>query len=75
MVMLKTDFSGCPDRFLRSPAGQSLGFVVDHDDLALNIGRDNAVADGAQRHGETFFFRGDLFSKRFRSVTSRTMAT
>src|SRR6266478_2787046 len=48
------------DGFARGPPGQSLGFVVQDNDLSLDIGRDNTIADGAEGDGQTFFLGGDL---------------
>src|SRR5947207_14781817 len=53
-------FQRTADGFLRGPAGQVLPGVVDHDDLALNVGGDDAVLDGTQGNGKAFLVRCDL---------------
>jgi hypothetical protein len=35
--------------------------VVQHDDLALDVGRDHAVADRTKGDSETFLLRRNLF--------------
>jgi len=53
-------FQGAADCFFRGPAGQVFAGIIDHDDLALDVRRDDAVFDGAQGNGEAFFVGRDL---------------
>ncbi len=57
---VKDGLEWLPDGLFRFPAGECLAGVVDHDDLALDIGGDNAVADGTEGDGEAFLLRGDF---------------
>src|SRR4030095_4042209 len=62
---IENRFQRLADRFLRFPAGQFLGLTVHHDDLAVDVGSDNAVTDRAQRYRKTFFLRINLLFETF----------
>src|SRR5205823_7986857 len=47
--------------FAVGPAGEFFGDLVHQNDAAIDIGGDDAVADGAERDVEAFFFGGYFF--------------
>ena len=57
---IEDGLQGSADGLLAGPAGQPLGLVVEHDDLALDVAGDDSVADGPQSNGQAFLFRGYL---------------
>ena len=57
---VENGFQRLSNRLAGGPAGEVFARLIDHDDLALHVGRDNAVFDRTQRHGEAFLIRGDF---------------